>query len=177
MALPYALRLSPFIAVQSGAPYNITLGQDLNGDSQFFDRPAFATSQTLPQNLVATPYGNFDIAPAAGATPIPINYGSGTSRVALNLSLGKTFTFGGVAARPAAAGGAGAPGGGLAGGPQRYSFTFNVNARNLFNKVNLGNPVGNLSSPLFGTSNSLAGGPFTTGAAVRRIDLQLVFAF
>ena len=177
MALPWALRLSPFITMQSNPPFNITLGEDLNGDSQLNDRPAFATSQTLPQNLVATPYGNFDKAPAAGATPIPINYGSGTSRISVNLRLGKTFTFGGRAVRPAAAGGAGGPGGGRAGGPQRYSLTFNVDARNVFNKVNLGNPVGNLSSPLFGQSNSLAGGPFTTGAAVRRIDLSLAFAF
>jgi hypothetical protein len=62
-------------------------------------------------------------------------------------------------------------------GPRRYTLTFNLTARNVFNKVNRGNPVGNLSSPLFGQPNSLAGGPYTTGAAVRRVDLQLVFAF
>ncbi len=179
MALPYAMRLSAFITAQSAPPFNITLGTDLNGDSILNDRPSFATSQTPPQNLVATPYGDFDTAPAVGVTPIPINYGLGTSRVSVNLNLGKTFAFGGVAARPPAAGGAGAPGGagGPARGPQRYSLTFSVNARNVFNKVNLGIPVGNLTSPLFGTANSLAGGPFTTGAAVRRVDLQLVFAF
>lgn len=209
ISLPWAMRLSPFITVQSSSPFNITLGQDANGDSIFNDRPAFATSQTLAQNLVATPYGDFDMAPAAGSTLIPVNYGSGTSRVSVNLRLGKTFGFGGVAERPAAGGGAGGPGGGGGGGGrpggpgggpggggggrpgfggggggrggggggQRYSITFNVDARNVFNKVNLGNPVGNLSSPLFGQFNSLAGGPFSTGAAVRRIDLQLAFSF
>ena len=206
ISLPWALRLSPFVTVQSSSPFNITLGQDINGDSQFNDRPAFATSQTLAQNLVVTPYGNFDMAPAAGSTLIPVNYGSGTSRVSVNLRLGKTFSFGGRAGAPAPGGGAGGPGFGGGGGPrpggggpggggggrpgfggggggggargtQRYSITFNVDARNIFNKVNLGNPVGNLSSPLFGQSNSLAGGPFSTGAAVRRIDLSLAFSF
>jgi Carboxypeptidase regulatory-like domain len=178
IALPYALRLSPFIAMQTGAPFNVTLGQDLNGDSIFNDRPAFATSQTLPQNLVATSLGNFDTAPAAGATPIPINYGRGTTRVSVNLRLGKVFTFG-PAVRPTGAAGAAVSqsGGRPAGTPGRYSLTFNIDGRNIFNRVNLGNPVGNLSSPLFGTANSLAGGPYTTGAAVRRVDLQLVFAF
>ena len=214
MSLPWAMRLSPFVTLQSSSPFNITLGEDVNGDSQFNDRPAFATSQTLPENLVVTEYGNFDRAPAAGATLIPVNYGSGTSRVSVNLRLSKTFSFGGRAGQPAAAGAAGGPGGGFGGGPGgggpgggggrpgigdggrgagrggfgggggggaagagRYSITFNVDARNVFNKVNLGNPVGNLSSPLFGEFNSLAGGPFSTGAAVRRINLSLAFSF
>ena len=203
MTLPWAMRLSPFVTLQSSSPFNITVGQDINGDSQFNDRPAFATSQTLPENLVATPYGNFDRAPAAGATLIPINYGSGTSRVAVNLRLGKTFSFGGRSEQPAAAGGAGGPGGGFGGprpggggpgggggrggggfggggggrGAGRYNITLNVDARNIFNKVNLGNPIGNLSSPLFGQANSVAGGPFSTGAAVRRVNLSLAFSF
>jgi hypothetical protein len=52
-----------------------------------------------------------------------------------------------------------------------------VDARNIFNRVNLGNPVGNLGSSLFGQANSLAGGPFSNGAAVRRVELQLSFNF
>ena len=59
------------------------------------------------------------------------------------------------------------------GSGQRYNLTLSVSARNLFNNVNLANPVGNLSSPLFGTSNALAGGPFS----FRRIDLQAQFTF
>jgi hypothetical protein len=211
MSLPWGMRVSPFVTLQSSSPFNITVGQDLNGDSQFNDRPAFATSQTLPENLVATAYGDFDLAPAAGATLIPINYGSGTSRVTVNLRLGKTFTFGGRTEQAAAAGGAGGPGGGFGGprpggggpggggpggggggrggggfggggggrggGSGRYSITFNADARNIFNKVNLANPVGNLSSPLFGEANSVAGGAFSTGAAVRRINLSMAFSF
>jgi hypothetical protein len=55
--------------------------------------------------------------------------------------------------------------------------TFSVSARNALNKVNLASPVGNLASPLFGESNSLAGAPFSSGSASRRIDLQAFFSF
>jgi hypothetical protein len=87
--------------------------------------------------------------------------------------------------------GPGAPGGGGhgpgGGGPfggersnQKYSLTFSVNARNLFNNVNPAAPIGNLSSTLFGTSTALAGGafgPFNSQSANRRVDLQVMFAF
>jgi len=56
-------------------------------------------------------------------------------------------------------------------------LTFSVNARNVFNNVNVSNPIGNLSSPLFGESNGLAGGPFSSSTANRRIDLQVSFNF
>jgi hypothetical protein len=52
-----------------------------------------------------------------------------------------------------------------------------VNARNVFNNVNLGNPIGNINSHLFGQSNALAGGAFSSGAANRQVYLQLLFAF
>jgi hypothetical protein len=208
MSLPWALRLSPLISFQSGQPYGFTVGQDLNGDSQFNDRPAFATSSTLAQNLVVTPFGNFDKSPAVGQALVPVNYAMGTSRVSVNMRLSKTFNFGpSPKGARAAGGGGGRPGpgfpggggvplgggrpgpppggrGGFAGGPGgagggrgRYSLTFNVDARNVFNKVNKGNPSGNVTSPLFGIANSLAGGPYSTGAAVRRIDLSLAFGF
>lgn len=59
----------------------------------------------------------------------------------------------------------------------RYNLTFSVNARNLFNNVNYGNFIGNLSSPFFGHANSPAGQPFSSPAANRRIDLQAQFTF
>ena len=42
VALPRGFRLNPFLVVTSGIPFNITLGQDYNGDSIFNDRPTFA---------------------------------------------------------------------------------------------------------------------------------------
>jgi hypothetical protein len=40
-----------------------------------------------------------------------------------------------------------------------------------------GHPVGNLNSPLFGKSLSLAGGAFNSQSANRRIDMQLRLSF
>lgn len=76
----------------------------------------------------------------------------------------------------------GGPGGASA--PQKYSLTASVNFQNIFNRVNLSNPVGNLSSPNFGQSLGLAGGfggfgggGGSTGAGNRRIYLNLRFTF
>jgi hypothetical protein len=54
---------------------------------------------------------------------------------------------------------------------------FSVSARNVLNRVNLGTPVGDLSSPFFAQSIALAGGPFSSQGASRRIDLQVLFSF
>jgi hypothetical protein len=59
----------------------------------------------------------------------------------------------------------------------RYSLTLGVSARNLFNRVNLAPPIGNLSSPDFGQSIALAGGIFNSSAANRRVDLIATFSF
>ncbi len=92
-------------------------------------------------------------------------------------------------------GGGGMPGGGLGPGglsgnsgrnffgmggqtvPRRYSLTFSAMGQNVLNKVNLANPVSVLASPIFGTSNTLAGGFFQSSASNRSIDLQLSFSF
>jgi hypothetical protein len=61
---------------------------------------------------------------------------------------------------------------------RRYSLTFAVYARNIFNKVNFANPSGILGSRFFDTPNGLVeNGPFSNGAANRRIDLQATFNF
>lgn len=203
VSLRYGFRLNPFVIIQSGSPFNIIVGRDLNGDSIFNDRPGMVTDPARP-SVVATRFGSFDLAPVPGQPIIPINAGNGPGRTTVNLRVSKTFGFGRKPESIAKAlpGGEGGPRIGLGGGPggerghggggerggffggggsnSRYSLTFSVNARNLFNKTNLGNPIGNLSSPLFGQSNSLAGGPFGGGfggAANRRIDLQANFNF
>ena len=61
--------------------------------------------------------------------------------------------------------------------PRKYSLNFAAMARNIFNNVNLAQPVGVLDSPLFGKSNALAGGFFSSPAANRTLDLQLTFSF
>ena len=60
---------------------------------------------------------------------------------------------------------------------RRYNLTFSVNARNVLNKVNAAPPIGVLSSPNFGQSIALAGGPFSSAAANRKIELQAMFSF
>jgi hypothetical protein len=60
---------------------------------------------------------------------------------------------------------------------RRYNLTFTIAARNLFNRVNLGTPSGTLESPNFDQATTLAGGPFNTQSANRRIDLQVRFTF
>jgi hypothetical protein len=93
---------------------------------------------------------------------------------------------GGGGGGPRGGGGGGGPRGPLFGGgpgglpsssDRRYSLTFGVNARNVFNKVNLGNPSGILGSRFFDVSNSLQSGPFSNSAANRRIDLLATFSF
>ena len=50
-------------------------------------------------------------------------------------------------------------------------------SRNVFNNVNLAQPVNVLGSALFGKSNALAGGFFSSPASNRSIDLQMSFNF
>jgi hypothetical protein len=203
LGLRYGFRLSPFLIANSGMPYNLTTGQDLNGDSIFNDRPAFASSKSNPLNVVTNRFGSFDLVPQHGEAIVPINDLTGPGRFTLNVRLSKTFGFGqkkevttgGGPGGPGAGGtfgrgpGGGGPRGGgggdrgmggmFGGGPsnQRYNLTFSVNARNIFNNVNVSTPIGNLSSPLFGLANGLAGQPYSSSTANRRIDLQVQFTF
>jgi hypothetical protein len=198
IAMPYAVRLSPFMVASSGSPFNITTSTDLNGDSIFNDRPGIAPAGAIctSANIYCTPLGTFDASAAPGERIAPINYGTGPAHVTLNLRLSKTFGFGpkikssaGTQGSPSGGGGGGGhshgPLFGGGGGPmmgggssdRRYNFTLSASARNVFNKVNLGSPGGVLGSPFFDKYNSLQGGPFSTGVAVRRIDLQASFSF
>jgi hypothetical protein len=60
---------------------------------------------------------------------------------------------------------------------RRYNLTFSVNARNVLNRVNAAPPIGVVSSQDFGKSIALAGGPFSSAAANRKIELQAMFSF
>jgi len=197
IALPYAFRLSLFLLVISGQPFNVTLSQDLNGSTILNQRPAFASNLSIPANVVTTSLGTFDSVPAPGQTVVPVNLGTAAPRFTLNLRFGKTFGFGKVNEGPgSAAGGSGGErrggGGGRGrGGPfggggfgglgsatnRRYSLTFSVNARNILNYTNAATPVGVLGSKLFGQANALATGPFSSNGASRILYLQATFDF
>jgi hypothetical protein len=196
--LPYGFRLLPFIVADSGTPYNLTLGQDLLGTSIFDQRPAFAPPGATGPNIIATSLGVFDTTPAIGETLVPVNYGTGPAEYTLNLHFFKTFSFGAKEGRGHHGGGGGFGGhhghgyGGLGprglsggGGPSfwnqgengKYNLTLGIAVHNAFNTVNLGTPDGNVGSPLFGKSNSLAEGPFSSQAANRQVDFQVRFTF
>lgn len=105
--LPWKVRLNPFVIMSSGSPFNITTGTDNNRDSNFNDRPAFATDLTRQCNfgsaitpvirncVVQTRFGNFDLQPTAGQIIIPKNYGRNPASYNVNLNVGRTFGFGG----------------------------------------------------------------------------------
>jgi hypothetical protein len=189
-ALPWGIRLNPFIVANSGRPFNITTGRDTNGDTLFTERPAFATDLSRA-TVRRTPFGDFDLDPQPGFVVIPRNYGRGPGFFAVNLRASKTVGFGQLAAARAGGGGAGGGRGGGGGGGRgggrggggrgaagggggqgesgggettehRYNMTFSVNVQNLFNHPSLGIPVGNLSSPFFGQAIG-GGGRFGAG--------------
>jgi hypothetical protein len=113
---PYGVSVSPMLVTDSGQPFNITVGQDLNGDNQFNDRPAFATSSST--STVKTSYGTFDLDPAWNESRIPYNYGNGPSQFSMNTRISKSIGIGPrVTGGAAAAGGPGGPGGPGGGGP------------------------------------------------------------
>ncbi|HET9839840.1 MAG TPA: carboxypeptidase regulatory-like domain-containing protein [Candidatus Angelobacter sp.] len=93
VALPHGFRVSPFMVANSGAPFNITIGRDINNDSVFNDRPAFATDLSRA-SVVETSFGAFDTAPIPGQTIIPVNFGTSPAQFTLNMRLSKTFGLG-----------------------------------------------------------------------------------
>jgi hypothetical protein len=160
VAAPWGFRLSPLLVASSGRPFNITVGRDLNGDTLFTDRPAFAASPSSA-TVRQTAYGAFDLAPFPGETLVPRNYAEGPGLVALNLRLAKTFKLGKEAK----------------GKRDPMELTFTALSRNALNHPNVALPVGNLSSSLFGQSTALVSGGGNNASGNRRIELQLRLGF
>ena len=201
------VRVGSFIRWSSGRPFNITTGRDNNGDTMFTDRPAFATDPNRP-GVVQTKWGLLDPNPTPGQTIIPRNYGTGPGMFLVSLNLSKTIGFGGKPAGttpapegeggrgpggmiPGGGGGRGEGGRGGGGGRRggfgggggenagRYNLTLSLQASNLLNHTNLRQPVGNLSSALFGQSTGTFGGFgfFGGGGGARRIELNVRLGF
>lgn len=153
----WGLRFSPFLTATSGRPYNITAGRDLNGDGLFTDRPGLLSSGAA--GGIATPYGILDPNPRPGDRLLSRNAGTGPGLLAANMRISKAFSLGHH--EP--------------GKDASRQIVLSINARNFLNHPNLNTPSGNLSSPLFGQSTSLAGGGGVSGN--RRVDLQVRFNF
>ena len=114
--LPYGVQAAPFVTMQSGSPFNITTGGEIDGDGVLNLRPAFVTSSTPAADIRVTKYGSFNIAPGDNANFIPVNYGQGPAQFSANIRISRTWGWGEkVAPNPNAA--AGGPDGGPDGGP------------------------------------------------------------
>jgi hypothetical protein len=119
ISLPHGFRLNPFIVVNSGSPYNLTVGEDLFGADTYNSRPALVSPTTctarssVTANVVCTPLGTFNVTPTV-TQQLPVNYGTASTLITANFRLSKTFGFGREMA--GAAGNTGGPGGGGGGG-------------------------------------------------------------
>ncbi|MEO6965357.1 MAG: hypothetical protein ABI076_05600, partial [Acidobacteriaceae bacterium] len=192
--LPYAISFAPFLVYNGGNPFNITTGSDLTGNNAFNSRPTYATSCS-ETGAVQTRYGCLNPNPVGtNEKIIPYNLGNGPSSISLNLRVGKTIGFGPKLKSGVNTGGGGDHGGrhggglrgGLSGGgqsgpgrldkgvPRKYNLTLSAFSTNVLNHENLGQPNGILTSPLFGKSQSVAGGFF---GGYRQIFLNASVSF
>jgi hypothetical protein len=136
ISLPYLMRLSPFMVISSGGPFNITSPIDQNGDQIYNDRPTLVSTATCPagtlpasgSTIYCTQLGTFDASGATGKL-LPINYGTGPGHFVLNLRFTKTFGFGAKTkstgpnqAQRGQGGGEGGGGRGGGGGPRGPLF-------------------------------------------------------
>ncbi len=199
--LPWEMSLNPFVNFNSGRPFNITRGVDLNGDSLFTERPTFGDLAARCTELsLSNAFCNI-----SGRDPnaiIPRNYGQGPKYFAVNMRFSKNFGFGsapepadgggaqaGVGPRgggfPIGRGGRGGGRGGFGGGPggarRPYNLNVGLQVSNIFNNVNFDAPVGNMASSRFGeftrTASSWGGFGGGGGSANRSIMLQARFSW
>ncbi len=191
------IRLNPLVTYQSGAPFNITSGEDPFDTTVYSARPAIATDASRP-GVIQTPYGLLDPNPIPGETVIGRNAGRGPAQIAVNLRVQKTWSFGrergssGAASERSSGGGAAGGGGLVPANPspgalstsivnRRYNVSLGMSVRNLLNHTNPGPIIGNITSPLFGQANQIAGTPngegFLETASNRRLEMQLRLTF
>ena len=150
--LPLKVSMSPFIVANSGSPYNISTGQDTNGDGFATERPSLETgvsaASCVGQNLkYETGFGCFNLLPAAG-TEIGRNYARGPGAFTVNMRLSRTWSFGtkgesgardqggpppGGGGPPPGRGGGGPPGGGGPGGGPPPGMFGGVNSGKKYN--------------------------------------------
>ena len=132
---PLAIRVAPFITLRSGSPYDVSIGQDVFGDTETNVRAAFAAAGAACGGTVkCTVYGNFTTAvnPANLSNLIPRNYLTQPGLISVNAHVYRIFGFGpkrggntnanqggpdGMGGGPGGGGpGGGGPGGGGRGG-------------------------------------------------------------
>ena len=191
--LRWAVRISPFVVMQSGAPFDITSGEDLYGTTLFNARPGIGADPNKP-GLIQTSYGLLDPNPSPGERLLSRNFGRGPGQYNVNLRIAKVIGFGRErgGASSGQGGGAGNPMqaatgrglGGLIGTPstsRRFNVSIGLSIRNLLNHTNPGPIIGNITSTYFGSANQIAGGQngegFYETANNRRLESQIKFTF
>ena len=159
------VRFSPLVSIQSGPPFDITTGSDVYNTTLFNARPGI-DAPSGKAGLIQTSYGLLDPNPTPGEALLTRNSGRGPAQISLNLRVGKTISFG--------------PEQGKA-GARRYNATISLSIRNLLNHTNPGSITGDITSPLFGRANQMAGSVngegFSENASNRRLEMQIRFTF
>ena len=194
--LKWKVNVYPFIAANSGQPYNITTGLDPLNSGFATARPSLgeggtSVSCTGTNLMYAAGFGCFDVNPPTGAPTISHNFARGPADVNLVLRVARTWSFGGEkSARSMPQTGEG--GHGLGSGPpaglfdtktnRRYNLTLSASTLNALNRANFAPPNGDLSSPYFGQYRSLGGMIALMHGGLpstynRKIDLQVRFTF
>ncbi|HUB51052.1 MAG TPA: hypothetical protein VL986_02715, partial [Terracidiphilus sp.] len=188
---PWGIVFASVLVARSGTPYNVTIGNDLTGNNQFNARPTYGTCGAA--GVISTAYGCLDTDPEGkGETMVPFDLGTGPANFVYHVRISKVVGVGprtrtaGEGQTYTANGNASTQGIGSGGAavkldqtaPRRFNLTFVVGVANALNIVNWGAPNGVLLSPLYGRSQSLAGGPFANPTPGNRaINFQTTFSF
>ena len=160
LKLPEKLQLSVNFNGGGGGHYNITTGNDNNGDGNFNDRPQYALSGTpvcpkVPSTTTttcaySTPWGL--LVPSGGTGVFPRNKGVMPWTFYLDTNLQRAF----VLSRNAKA-------------EHKQTLTVNLRSANVLNHLNATQVGGVLGSPQFGIPNTADNG--------RRVEAGLRYSF
>ncbi len=94
LSTKWRIQLSPFITMNSGAPFNILAGTDPYGTTLLSTaRPGIATDPSIP-GVIQTPYGLLDPNPKPGEALLPRNFGRSPGNFMVNLRVARTWGFG-----------------------------------------------------------------------------------
>jgi hypothetical protein len=141
VALPWKVQIGALFVARGGMPFNITTGVDNNGNSALTDRPNLAEGAAVGTDdmLRASSFTS----PGTSAGSLPRNAGRGPSLYQFDLRLSRRFAV------------------------NKVTTELMAEAFNVFNRANLGTPVGTLTSSLFGKSTTTAGDPRQVQIGVR----------
>ncbi len=139
--LPGGVQVAGLVQARSGRPWTITTGVDSNADTSINDRPDLAVPGGDPRDK-ATYFAGF----TGRVGNLPRNSAIGDSYVAIDTRVSKFVKL------------------------QHWRIEGFVEAFNVTNRVNFGQPVGNLRSSSFGRPTSIQGTP-------RQVELGLRFDF